>query len=210
MNKLVKGSIAGAAGIALLLGGASTFALWNDSITSNAGSVSSGELRIADSTTPGGGWTDVSPSGIIGSTTLPTTTTGTAPNQVITVTPKIVPGDKWRYTRQIVLTTTGKNLLADLTFDPTSITNGLPAGEFTYTFTATPVVVAPAGTSASLVSNGTNSFRVTPGTASTTTVNVTVDIEFTNITAAGGNLTAGQAKTINVSALKFNLAQVRA
>ena len=29
MNKLVKGSIAGAAGIALLLGGAGTLALWN-------------------------------------------------------------------------------------------------------------------------------------------------------------------------------------
>ena len=33
MNKLVKGSIAGAAGIALLLGGAGTFALWNADAT---------------------------------------------------------------------------------------------------------------------------------------------------------------------------------
>lgn len=209
MNKLVKGSIAGAAGIALLLGGAGTFALWNDSITANAGTVSSGQLRIADSTTPGGSWTDQSSSIVAGSgTALPTTTTGTAPNQVITVTPKIVPGDKWRYTRQIVLTTTGKNLLADLSFDPASITNNLPAGEFTYALTATPVASAGAATLAE-TGTGTNVFRVTPGTAATTTVNVTLDIIFTNVTAAGGNLTAGQNQTINVSALKFNLAQVR-
>lgn len=205
MNKLVKGSIAGAAGIALLLGGAGTFALWNDSITANAGNVSSGQLRIADSATPGGSWTDQSSTIVTGSgTALPTTTTA----GVTTVTAKIVPGDKWRYTRQIVLTTTGKNLLADLSFDPASITNGLPAGEFTYTLTATPVVAAG---SAAVVETavGSNVYRVTPGTASTTTVNVTLDINFTNITATGGNLTAGQNQTINVSALKFNLAQVR-
>ena len=203
MNKLVKGSIAGAAGIALLLGGAGTFALWNDSITSNAGTVSSGQLRIADSATPGGGWTDVSSSGIIGGTTL--ATTGTAPN--IVVTPKIVPGDKWRYTRQIVLTTTGKNLLADLSFDTASITNN-PAGEFTYTFTATPVAATGAATIAE-TANGSNVYRVTPGSAPTTTVNVTLDISFTNVTATGGNAVASQGATINVSALKFNLAQVR-
>ena len=205
MNKLVKGSIAGAAGIALLLGGAGTFALWNDSVSAPAGTVSSGQLRIADSTTPGGGWTDVSSSGVQGGTAL--ATTGTAPN--IVVTPKIVPGDKWRYTRQIVLTTTGKNLLADLSFDPATITNGLPAGEFTYTFTATPVAATGAATLAE-TATGSNVWRVTPGTAATTTVNVTLDISFTNITATGGNVLAGQNATINVSALKFNLAQVRA
>ena len=33
MNKLVKGSIAGAAGIILLMGGAGSLAYWNDSAT---------------------------------------------------------------------------------------------------------------------------------------------------------------------------------
>lgn len=46
MNKLVKGSIAGAAGIALLLGGAGTLALWNDSSTITPTTVSSGTLTI--------------------------------------------------------------------------------------------------------------------------------------------------------------------
>jgi alternate signal-mediated exported protein len=209
MNKLVKGSIAGAAGIALLLGGAGTFALWNDSITSNAGAVSSGELKIANSATPGGSWIDVSTSGIQNGTALPTT--GTSPN--IVVTPKIVPGDKWRFTRQIVLTTTGKNLLADLSFDASSVTvapTAFPAGELSYKLTATPVVVTtPGATSATVVETavGSGIYRVTPGSAATTTVNLTVDVEFKDVVA--GNLSSGQGLTINVSALKFNLTQVR-
>src|SRR6188474_1998822 len=58
MNKLTKGTIAGAAGIALLLGGAGTFALWNDTADIAGGTISSGELSI-DATTAGV-WQDVS------------------------------------------------------------------------------------------------------------------------------------------------------
>lgn len=46
MNKLVKGSLAAAAGITLLMGGAGSLALWNDSTDSTAGSISTGELNI--------------------------------------------------------------------------------------------------------------------------------------------------------------------
>lgn len=55
MNKLTKASIAGAAGVALLLGGAGTFALWNDAASIDAGSISSGTLTIDGST---GTWTN--------------------------------------------------------------------------------------------------------------------------------------------------------
>src|SRR4051812_18144491 len=44
MNKIVKGSIAGAAGLALLLGGAGTFALWNTSTTVSAQTIKSFSL----------------------------------------------------------------------------------------------------------------------------------------------------------------------
>ena len=50
MNKLVKGSIAAAAGISLLMGGAGSLALWNDSVTVNAGTVSSGTLDVSTGT----------------------------------------------------------------------------------------------------------------------------------------------------------------
>ena len=53
MNKLLKGAIAGAAGVALLLGGAGTFALWNSSATVTGGNIDAGNLHVADSGTAG-------------------------------------------------------------------------------------------------------------------------------------------------------------
>jgi alternate signal-mediated exported protein len=55
MNKLFKGAIAGAAGVALLLGGAGTFALWNH--TADVGTdavIDAGHLRFG--TVPDGVW----------------------------------------------------------------------------------------------------------------------------------------------------------
>lgn len=46
MNKLVKGSVAAAAGIVLLMGGAGSLALWNDSADLTGGSIDTGELSI--------------------------------------------------------------------------------------------------------------------------------------------------------------------
>jgi len=201
MNKLVKGSIAGGLGIALLLGGASTFALWNDAVTTPAGTITSGELKIVDKTAADGVWTDVSTTGQIGTTVV----TGK----------KMVPGDTWRYTDTITVTTTGKNLLADLGFDASSITaaaglSGLTPNELTYSLGATAVAASGAST---LTSNGTgtNSFRITPGTAATTDVTVTFDVTYVNITtgATAVNNNSGQNKAIDVTGLKFTLKQVR-
>ena len=52
MNKLTKGAIATAAGIALLLGGAGTFALWNGQTTIAGGTISTGTLAIASTGSP--------------------------------------------------------------------------------------------------------------------------------------------------------------
>lgn len=95
MNKLIKGSIAGAAGIALLLGGAGTLAYWNDSATlASAGTVSSGELDIASTTT--GAWTGL-------------------PANTSIANFKMVPGDSITYTETFTVTATGDNIKAELT-----------------------------------------------------------------------------------------------
>lgn len=104
MNKFVKGSIAGAAGIALLLGGAGTFALWNDAAEVNGGTVTTGNLDI--STTGSGVWADISKT--------PATTFAPASQ-------RIVPGDTVTFTQSVSVAATGKNLVAELSFDPTSI-----------------------------------------------------------------------------------------
>ena len=56
MNKLVKASVAAAAGIALLMGGAGSLALWNDSATVSSGTVSTGELSLTSN--GAGSWAD--------------------------------------------------------------------------------------------------------------------------------------------------------
>ncbi|SFN69291.1 alternate-type signal peptide domain-containing protein [Mycetocola miduiensis] len=87
MNKFVKGSIAGAAGITLLLGGLGSFALWNDSTTVTAGAVNSGELQIVESAAEGS-W---------------------APKLA-----HIVPGDTVTYTETFTVKAKGDNLHAQL------------------------------------------------------------------------------------------------
>lgn len=52
---MIKGSIAGAAGVALLLGGAGTFALWNDTAAVAGGTITAGTLTVDAAT---GTWTD--------------------------------------------------------------------------------------------------------------------------------------------------------
>lgn len=55
MNKLFKGAIAGAAGVALLLGGAGTFALWNsDADVGTDTTIDAGHLMFG--TVPDGSW----------------------------------------------------------------------------------------------------------------------------------------------------------
>lgn len=96
MNKLVKGSIAGAAGIALLLGGAGTFALWNSSATVTAPSISAGTLSLTANndgvwkTLAGGAW--------------------------IPGTDKIIPGTTLVFTQTLTVNAVGNGLKADLTY----------------------------------------------------------------------------------------------
>jgi alternate signal-mediated exported protein len=94
MNKLVKGSIAGAAGIALLLGGAGTFALWNATATVSAQTITAGTL------------------------TLTANTDGVWKQGTTTITPssyRIIPGSTLVFTQTLTVNAVGDGLTADLT-----------------------------------------------------------------------------------------------
>lgn len=106
MNKLVTGAIAGAAGIALLLGGAGTFALWNDAIgTPDAETVTTGALRFADDAVYGT-WYDV--------------TDGATPIDIEDF--RMVPGDTLEFRANVTILAEGDNLTGTLSIDPTSYT----------------------------------------------------------------------------------------
>ena len=91
MKKLTKAAIAGAAGIALLLGGAGTLAYWNADATAAGGTITAGELTIVP--VGAGAWTDA--------------------NGPITIADfRAVPGDVLTYTATFDVTAVGDNLTA--------------------------------------------------------------------------------------------------
>ncbi|MBX3094477.1 MAG: alternate-type signal peptide domain-containing protein [Cryobacterium sp.] len=115
MNKLTKASIAGAAGIALLLGGAGTLALWNDSASITAGDITSGTLTIDGSS-------------------------GTWDNEW----DLWVPGDVATYDGTLTIGATGDNLSAILSVDDSGLvgignTEFASALEVTFTVNGLPV-----------------------------------------------------------------------
>lgn len=97
MNKLTKAAIAGAAAIALLLGGAGSLALWNDSTGISAANITSGTLTVTEPSA--GTWTTAAPA-------------------------LWVPGDSAVYTTTLTIGATGDNLEALLSVNPGSIGTG--------------------------------------------------------------------------------------
>ena len=108
MHKPLKGAIAlGAAG-RLLLGGAGTYALWNDSVELDGGTVNAGQLEFVG-TSPGSG---------------PTSPDGTPATITDITTFLIVPGDVLTYSLSTTLRAQGNNLAATLT---AALPTGTPA-----------------------------------------------------------------------------------
>jgi alternate signal-mediated exported protein len=98
MNKIVKGSLLGAAGIGLLVGSFGTYATWTDSAVAEDSSITSGQLDISPGAVV---WDDVSP---------------VAPGQW-EFGDKVVPGDTITRTQTFTVTATGANMRAELVFD---------------------------------------------------------------------------------------------
>jgi alternate signal-mediated exported protein len=178
MNKLIKGAIACAAGIALLLGGAGTFALWNSTAAAGAGHIKSGTLSLAAPTA--GAWANI--------------TTG-APVAIADIDDfRMVPGNVLQFTQTLAVNATGDDLTADLTYDPLSIT-----GTAALKSALVPTLTATAS-GAGIVSAGTNAFTVTPS-ASSATVTVVLTVELPE------SVTTGQGGTVNLGGLTFTLTQ---
>lgn len=94
MKKMTKGAIVTGLGVALLLGGGGTLAVWNDTAVSQAGTIAAGDLALK---AKDGVWTD-------------------AADQTINIaTYKVVPGDKLTYTQKVTPTLDGDKLNAKLT-----------------------------------------------------------------------------------------------
>jgi len=156
MNKMVKASVVGAAGVSLLMGGFGTYALWHDSAATGGNSVTSGVLDVNANTAT---WQDVS---------------ATGPNAWTPGNP-IVPGDKLRMTQTFDVKATGANMKGTLTFDPGAV----DVTAFGSNLTITPVATADVA----FTSAGTNAWTFNAPLSGTKTVTATVTYDFSSSTS---------------------------
>lgn len=177
MLKIVNGTVAGAAGIALLLGGASTFALWNADAATQPSTVSSGTLALSENSD--GVWTDI--------------TNGRS--DVVDITRvRMVPGNTYQFHQTLNVTATGDDLSADLSWTPQSITGDADL------IAASTQSLSVSSTSSSLAPAGRTTWTVKP-TAGTSVLDVTYTIGLSS------DVTTGKAQTIDLSGLTFTLTQ---
>jgi alternate signal-mediated exported protein len=189
MNKLVKGSIAGAIGIALLLGGAGTFALWSDGALVNGGTVQTGTLDIV--TTGSATWKDISPD---------------APNTNWAVaTDRLVPGDTVTLTQDVTVTATGKNLKALLAYTANSIVvDSIVNPAVTISLSATKVSGDATITAGTLP----NTYNILPVAGGSSVFRVVITVAYDKdipINQVGQSLT----NAVNLTAANFTVTQVR-
>ena len=192
MNKMIKGSIAGATGIALLMGGFGTYALWSDSQGLGSGTVQSGTLDIVS--VGAASWADVS-TDATSSTWLPTY--------------KMVPGDKVTLTRSVTIDAKGKNLAVDFAL------TGLPASPYwggalsvtaTYDGQALTGGVDNNGTPADTTDDG---YKFTKTAATPTQLDGAKDLVLTFAFDKTTGTTTQQDKSLSLSALNLSITQNR-
>lgn len=94
MNKMAKGALATSVGVALLLGGGGTLAVWNVSQTANAGTIVAGDLNLVAGK---GTWTNAKGA------------------KIDPAVYKVVPGDVLTYTQELDVTLVGDLMEAKLT-----------------------------------------------------------------------------------------------
>ena len=159
MNKLVKGAVAGAAGIALLIGGAGTFALWNSTATVSAGSISAGTLSLTANTD--GVWKN-------GSTVIDPATY------------KMIPGTTLVFTQTLAINATGDGLTAGLTSSGMTGSGALDS--------AVTKSLAITSTSSNVAVSGSTITVVSAATPATVKVTYTVTLPSSATTGQGGTL----------------------
>jgi alternate signal-mediated exported protein len=191
MNKLIKGSVAGAAGVALLMGSFGTYAVWNDEAGMAGGSIQSGTLEVTSTGTAV--WQDVS----------------TATAKAIELdTFQVVPGDKLQMTQQFTLTAAGDNIAGAVSLVPGTLTDsadGKLADELTYEVTVTDGAEGFTFTKAdSQVANAPTTYSFTGAGTELITANVVVD--FSNLTP---NADASKNATAELSGMQIQVTQDR-
>lgn len=105
MNKMIKASLAGTAGVALLTGGLGTYATWNDTAGVEGHSIQAGVMDITAGDVV---WDDLA-------------TTGTGDWTTSTL---VVPGDIIKRTQTFAVTGTGKNLKGTIKLTGGAVTKG--------------------------------------------------------------------------------------
>ena len=117
MNKMVKGSVAGAAGVALLMGSFGTYALWNDTAEMPGNTVTSGVMDIEAGSVE---WNDLATSGVNDWTPG----SAAADGKSAVLGDLIVPGDKIVRTQEFTLSGKGKNLKGTIKLTGGGVTQG--------------------------------------------------------------------------------------
>jgi alternate signal-mediated exported protein len=186
MNKTTKASVATAAGIVLLLGGAGSLAYWTDSTTSGTSQVvNSGTLTVTSN--PDGAWTK--------------SFNGGTSSAVALGTFKMVPGDKLTYTQTFNVTATGQDL-----FFTISATNPTLSGDANMIGRLTASFGTPSLSSTTLALTGTTAgvYKVTAaGGSGTGTITVTWSLDWpfagapaSDNTAKGVSVTLGTGQVL--------------
>ncbi|WP_372696959.1 alternate-type signal peptide domain-containing protein [Arthrobacter sp. JSM 101049] len=116
MNKMTKGALATGIGVALLIGGGGTLAVWNSQAEANAGTIIAGNMDLQAGQAL---WTNVAGDDV---------TAQVQAGQYL-----IVPGDSLTFTQPVDVTLSGDLMKAELAL----------TGETTSTFTPENVDVAP-------------------------------------------------------------------
>ncbi|WBM81277.1 alternate-type signal peptide domain-containing protein [Cryobacterium breve] len=184
MNKLLKGSIAGAVGVVLLLGGAGTFASWNSTVTAGgAAKIAAGTLTVTD---PG--------------TTASAGTWASATGPITNIANFLaVPGDVLTYTKTLNVSATGDNLKAILSLSGGAIVASDSAKSVDTTLAT--ILASGAVLTANLVP-ATGGYTVVNG-ASTVTVKATLTWPSKAVTVDN----PAQGGSVNLSAFSVLLTQ---
>ena len=200
MNKLVKGAIAGAAGIVLLMGGAGSLAYWNDSANAGPGagsnSITAGTLTITAANA--GSWTK----GFYNAAG----TVVTAPAAVGSLSAvRIVPGNRLVYTQNFNVVGTGDDLYFTISSTAGAADVALAAQINASGTTAFSIASVTGGTVVPATTPGTYKVSSNAGTPSTIAVTWTVDFPF-------GASAVNSAKTgaVSLSQGSITLTQVAA
>jgi len=179
MNTMLKGSLAGATGIALLLGGFGTYAVWSDSEQLDQNGVQSGQLTID---TTAGRYDDAN----------------TAQTDDWTASDQMVPGDTVTYTQVFTVTGDGKNLAGTIKLD----TQAMSPNGFSGALTRTVDVVDGGSGAATITQDNATEFSFSDpfGTAT-----LTATVTYTFPSTVDG--TTDQNKSATTPASTFTISQ---